>query len=107
MTVSLSNDKNEITQIIKNIFKDINFKFKNNFIIICEILGLIQNYNLYEFYHFLKNKNNNTEIKSVFINREIKRKNNYELNKKFAAPGFQKLKEKKVQESITSIDFED
>jgi len=25
----------------------------------------------------------------------------------FAAPGFQKLKEKKVQESITSIDFED
>ena len=175
MTVSLSNDKNEITQIIKNIFKDINFKFKNNFIIICEILGLIQNYNLYEFYHFLKNKNNNTEIKSVFINREIKkvltfleknkgkkpvkqkgrviqdktiinnfnknnktlklnsfqfgnkflnqtetdinyyilnsnslkRKSNNDSNKKFVAPGFQKLKEKKVQESITSIDFEE
>ena len=175
MTVSLSNDKNEIIQIIKNIFKDINFKFKNNFIIICEILGLIQNYNLYEFYHFLKNKNNNTEIKSVFINREIKkvlifleknkgkkpvkqkgrviqdktiinnfnknnktlklnsfqfgnkflnqtetdinyyilnsnslkRKSNNDSNKKFVAPGFQKLKEKKVQESITSIDFEE
>ena len=175
MTVSLSNDKNEITQIIKNIFKDINFKFKNNFIIICEILGLIQNYNLYEFYHFLKNKNNNTEIKSVFIHREIKkvltfleknkgkkpvkqkgrviqdktiinnfnknnktlklnsfqfgnkflnqtetdinyyilnsnslkRKSNNDSNKKFVAPGFQKLKEKKVQESITSIDFEE
>ena len=175
MTVSLSNDKNEITQIIKNIFKDINFKFKNNFIIICEILGLIQNYNLYEFYNFLKNKNNNTEIKSVFINREIKkvltfleknkgkkpvkqkgrviqdktiinnfnknnktlklnsfqfgnkflnqtetdinyyilnsnslkRKSNNDSNKKFVAPGFQKLKEKKVQESITSIDFEE
>ena len=175
MTVSLSNDKNEIIQIIKNIFKDINFKFKNNFIIICEILGLIQNYNLYEFYHFLKNKNNNTEIKSVFIHREIKkvlifleknkgkkpvkqkgrviqdktiinnfnknnktlklnsfqfgnkflnqtetdinyyilnsnslkRKSNNDSNKKFVAPGFQKLKEKKVQESITSIDFEE
>ena len=175
MTISLSNDKNEITQIIKNIFKDINFKFKQNFIIICEILGLIQNYNLYEFYQFLKNKSNNSEINSSFIQKEIKkvliileknkgkkpvkqkgrvlqdktiinninknnktlklnslqfgnkflnktetdinyyvlnsnsikRKNNNDSDKKFVAPGFQKLKEKKVQESITSIDFEE
>ena len=38
---------------------------------------------------------------------QVKKKKNHELNKKFAAPGFQKIKEKKVQESITSIDFED
>ena len=175
MTINLSNDKNEIIKIIKNIFKDINFKFKQNFIIICELLGLIQNYNLYEFYPDLKNKKKDTETKCLFLKREIdkvlifleknkgkkpirqkgrvlfdntninkinknnktlklnssqngnkfliktetdmnyyvlnsnaiKRKNNNSLNKKFAAPGFQKIKEKKVQESITSIDFED
>ena len=146
-----------------------------NFIIICEILGLIQNYNLYEFYQFLKNKSINSEINSSIIQREIKkvliileknkgkkpvkqkgrvlqdktiinninknnktlklnslqfgnkflnktetdinyyvlnsnsikRKNNNDSDKKFVAPGFQKLKEKKVQESITSIDFEE
>ena len=175
MIISLSNDRNELIKIIKNIFKDINFTFKHNFIIICELLGLIQNYNLYEFYQDLKNKQNNAEIKCFFLKREInkvlifleqnkgkkivkqkgrvlldnihfnninknnktlklnslqygkkflnktetdmnyyvlnsnaiKRKNNNELNKKFAAPGFQKIKEKKVQESITSIDFEE
>jgi hypothetical protein len=175
MAISLLNDKNEIIKIIKNIFKDLNFKLKQNFIIICEILGLIQNYNLYEFYQDLKDKKNDNEIKNLFMKRELnkviifleknkekkiikqkgrvlfdnnkinnvnknnktlklnsfqygnkflnktetdmnyyvinsnalKRKNNNESNKMFAAPGFQKLKEKKVQESITSIDFED
>ncbi len=43
----------------------------------------------------------------VINSNALKRKNNNESNKMFAAPGFQKLKEKKVQESITSIDFED
>ena len=175
MTLSLSNDKDEIIHILKNIFKDINFKQRQNYIIICDLLGLIQNYNLYEFYQELKIKKNDSQLKNIFLKREIdktllfleknkgkksirqkgrvlfennnynnvnknnktlkygnkmygnkflnktetdmnyyiinskeiKRKNNYELNKKFAAPGFQKLKEKKVQESITSIDFED
>ena len=175
MAISLLNDKNEIIKIIKNIFKDLNFKLKQNFIIICELLGLIQNYNLYEFYQDLKDKKNDNEIKNLFMKRELnkviifleknkekkiikqkgrvlfdnnkinnvnknnktlklnsfqygnkflnktetdmnyyvinsnalKRKNNNESNKMFAAPGFQKLKEKKVQESITSIDFED
>ena len=175
MAISLTNDKNEIVQIIKNIFKDINFKLKQNFIVICELLSMIQNYNLYEFYQDLKDKKNDEEIKCIFLKREInkviffleknkgrkmvkqkgkslfsnnnfnnanknnktlklnylynennflnktetdmnyyiinsnviKRKNYIELNKKFVAPGFQKIKEKKVQESITSIDFED
>ena len=49
-----------------------------------------------------------TDMNYYIINsKEIKKRSNYELNKKFVAPGFQKLKEKKVQESITSIDFED
>ena len=175
MTLTLSNDKDEIIHILKNIFRDINFKLSQNHIIICDLLGLIQDYNLYEFYQELKSKKNDSHIKSDFLKREInktllfleknkgkksirpkgrvlydnnhfnhinknnkalkfgnktygnkflnktetdmnyyiinskeiKKKNNYELNKKFAAPGFQKLKEKKVQESITSIDFED
>ena len=173
MAISLVNDRNEIVHIIKNIFKDINFKLKQNFIILCELLGIIQNYNLYDFYQDLKDKRINKEIKSLFLKREInkvilyleknkgkkiikqkrralfenvnninknnktlkqnylykennflnktetdmnyyvissnviKRKNYFESNKKFVAPGFQKLKEKKVQESITSIDFED
>ena len=175
MTISLSNDKNEVFQIIQSIFKDINFKLKENLMIICDLLNLIQNYNLYEFYLELKKRKNDGQIKSVFLKREInkvilflekykgkkavkqkggslfgctnvnnfnknnkvlkiyddqynnqflnktetninyyvlnsnlvKKKKNHELNKKFAAPGFQKIKEKKVQESITSIDFED
>ena len=175
MTLSLSNDKDEIIHILKNIFRDINFKLRQNIIIISDLLGLIQNYNLYEFYQELKLKKNDAQIKSVFLKREInktllfleknkakkslrskgrvlldnnnlnnfnktnktlkfgnktygtkflnktetdmnyyilnskeiKKKKNFELNKKFAAPGFQKLMEKKVQESITSIDFED
>ena len=175
MTLSLSNDKDEIIHILKNIFRDINFKLRQNIIIISDLLGLIQNYNLYEFYQELKLKKNDVQIKSVFLKREInktllfleknkakkslrskgrvlldnnnlnnfnktnktlkfgnktygtkflnktetdmnyyilnskeiKKKKNFELNKKFAAPGFQKLMEKKVQESITSIDFED
>ena len=175
MTISLSNDKNEVFQIIQSIFKDINFKLKENLMIICDLLNLIQNYNLYEFYLELKKRKNDGQIKSVFLKREInkvilflekykgkkavkqkggplfgctnvnnfnknnkvlkiyddqynnqflnktetninyyvlnsnqvKKKKNRELNKKFAAPGFQKIKEKKVQESITSIDFED
>ena len=175
MTLTLSNDKDEIIHILKNIFRDINFKLRQNIIIISDLLGLIQNYNLYEFYQELKIKKNDAQIKSVFLKREInktllfleknkakkslrskgrvlldnnnlnnfnknnktlkfgnktygtkflnktetdmnyyilnskeiKKKKNFELNKKFAAPGFQKLMEKKVQESITSIDFED
>ena len=175
MTLTLSNDKDEIIYILKNIFRDINFKLLQNFIIISDLLGLIQNYNLYEFYQELKLKKNDAHIKSAFLKREInktilfleknkgkkslrqkgrvlfennnynnvnknnktmkfgnksygskflnktetdmnyyilnskeiKKKNNYEFNKKFVSPGFQKLKEKKVQESITSIDFED
>ena len=175
MTLTLSNDKDEIIHILKNIFRDINFKLRQNIIIISDLLGLIQNYNLYEFYQELKIKKNDVQIKSLFLKREInktlsfleknkakkslrtkgrvlldnnnlnnfnktnktlkfgnktygtkflnktetdmnyyilnskeiKKKKNFELNKKFAAPGFQKLMEKKVQESITSIDFED
>ena len=175
MTLTLSNDKDEIIHILKNIFRDINFKLSQNQIIISDLLGLIQDYNLYEFYQELKLKKNDSHNKSDFLKREInktllfleknkgkksirpkgrvlydnnhfnhinknnkalkfgnktygnkflnktetdmnyyiinskeiKKKYNYELNKKFAAPGFQKLKEKKVQESITSIDFED
>jgi transposase len=49
-----------------------------------------------------------TNINYYVLNSNlVKKKKNHELNKKFAAPGFQKIKEKKVQESITSIDFED
>ena len=174
MSISLSNDKNDIFQILKNIIRDINFKLKENFIIISDILGLIQNYNLYEFYQELKSKKNDEQIKNPFLKREINetilfleknkgknpvkqkrrllfennnkynninknnktlkfgklygnkflnktetdmnyyilnsneiKRNNNELNKRFAAPGFKKLKEKKVQESITSIDFDD
>ena len=47
MTIALSNSKEEVTLRIKEIFKDINFKSKYNYIIICDILGIIQNYNLY------------------------------------------------------------
>ena len=49
-----------------------------------------------------------TDINYYVLNsNSIKRKNNNDSDKKFVAPGFQKLKEKKVQESITSIDFEE
>ena len=175
MTLTLSNDKDEIIHILTNIFRDINFKLRQNYIIISDLLRIIQNYNLYEFYQELKLRKNDTHIKCDFLKREInktilfleknkgkkslrqkgrvliehnnfnninknnktlkfgnktygnkflnktetdmnyyiinskeiKKRSNYELNKKFVAPGFQKLKEKKVQESITSIDFED
>ena len=172
MTISLSNDKNEIIQIIKDIFKEVNFKYKQNYMIICEVLGLIQNYNLYEFYQELQKRKKEIDIKNIFLKREMDkviiyleknkgkklikqkgrvlldnnkyinknkkalnlnkkrfenklmsmtetdmnyyllnsnelRKRNDKMKQKFAAPGFQKLKEKKVQESITSIDFEE
>ena len=71
MTISLSNDKNEVFQIIQSIFKDINFKLKENLMIICDLLNLIQNYNLYEFYLELKKRKNDGQIKSVFLKREI------------------------------------
>jgi hypothetical protein len=174
MTISLSNSKEEVALRIKEIFKDINFKLQHNYMVICDILNIIQNYNLYEFHYDLKkiiknlnNNNNKTnfltkEINTVilfleknkgkkmgtpngkfiiennFFNKNRNNKsfhlmkksdeskylnmtetdmNNYLLNsneinlheskKKFGVPGFQKIKEKKVQESITSIDFED
>ena len=166
MSISLSNDKEEIIQIIKDIFRDINFKFNKNFIIICDILNIIQEYNLSEFYYDLNKIKNNIDKKNIFVIRKIndcvlfldknkgrkfgnnkkktgksKNKNSYLMKKfngikflnmtetdmnnyfinskdlykgfnkdaknKFGVPGFQKIKEKKVQESITSIDFED
>jgi hypothetical protein len=174
MTISLSNSKEEVALRIKEIFKDINFKLQHNYMVICDILNIIQNYNLYEFHYDLKkiiknlnNNNNKTnflikEINTVilfleknkgkkmgtpngkfiiennYFNKNRNNKsfhlmkksdeskylnmtetdmNNYLLNsneinlheskKKFGVPGFQKIKEKKVQESITSIDFEE
>ena len=175
MTIALSNNKEEIVLRIKEIFKDINFKNNNN-IIICDLLSIIQNYNLYEFYFELKKYINYVEKKNFYLKREInnvilylaknkgknmgahiekvkieknnnnnKNKNKYnksihlikkqngnkylnktesdinnylgnsneikinnsEYKKLFGVPGFQKIKEKKVQESITSIDFDD
>ena len=177
MAITLSNNKNEIILRIKEIFKDINFKFNKNKIIICDLLNIIQNYNLYEFCLDLKKFRNNIDNKNIILKREINNvisylernkgknvggyndklkiesnnninKNHYnkgihlakkpygnkflnrteanmqhhffgnnnnnlnkyknnEYRKLFGAPGFQKIKEKKVQESITSIDFED
>ena len=177
MSIILSNNKNEIILRIKEIFKDINFKFSKNKIIICDLLNIIQNYNLYEFHLELKKFKNNIDKKNIVLKREINsviiyleknkgkiiggyrdklkiesnnniNKNHYnkgihlakkpygnkflnrteanmqhhffgnnnndlnkyknkEYRKLFGAPGFQKIKEKKVQESITSIDFED
>ena len=171
MTIALSNSKEEVTLRIKEIFKDINFKSKYNYIIICDILNIIQNYNLYEFHLDLKKIKKTIDDKNVYLKKEInqvilfleknkgkrmgvpqerfiiennlfnKNKtnksfhlmkknngnkylnmtetdmnnylitsneiNNNETKKKFGVPGFQKIKEKKVQESITSIDFED
>ena len=173
MMISLSNSKEEIVLIIKDIFKIISFQLKQNFIIICDLLNIIQNYNLYEFYFDLKriknklnkknlflireidkiiiflekNKGNNmgahkakliidnnninknkcnksillmkktnsnkflnmteTDINNYVLNREINKINHFQTKKKFGVPGFQKIKEKKVQESITSMDFEE
>ena len=165
MSINLSNNKKEIIIMLKEIFNDINFKYNKNHIIIYDLLNIIQNYNLYEFYIDLKNyknkldkntmllkreinnvilyleknkgsnlggykenkinknfnkssyfiKNNNKNLNKTesnmyhfFGNRnEINRMNNHEYKKLFGVPGFQKIKEKKVQESITSIDFED
>ena len=173
MMISLSNSKEEIVLIIKEIFKIISFQLKQNFIIICDLLNIIQNYNLYEFYFDLKriknklnkknlflireidkiiiflekNKGNNmgahkakliidnnninknkynksillmkktnsnkflnmteTDINNYILNSEINKINHFQTKKKFGVPGFQKIKEKKVQESITSIDFEE
>jgi len=65
------------------------------------------------FYELKKKSNgnkywNDTNINNYLLNsNEINRLSNHELKKKFNVPGFQKLKEKKVQESITSIDFEE
>ena len=65
------------------------------------------------FYELKKKSNgnkywNDTHINNYLLNsNEINRLSNHELKKKFNVPGFQKLKEKKVQESITSIDFEE
>ena len=173
MSISLSNNNGEICLRIKEIFSDINFKLNKNHIIIYEILNLIQNYNLYEFYNDLKKYRNNLDKKNIFLKREISnvilylernrgsnmgahrenvkmknrnldinknkynksiqlmknnkylnktasnikyflgnsneitKMNNHEYKKLFGVPGFQKIKEKKVQESITSIDFEE
>lgn len=175
MTIALSNSQNEVSLRLKEIFKDINFKCKENQMIICDLLNLIQNYNLYDFYLDLKKIKNNLDKKNFFLSREInkvllflekfkgkkiipknkakninivnanynnkynnsfqlKKSNNgvkflnktesemnnyllssneankkgyHESKKRFIVPGFQKIKEKKVQESITSIDFED
>ena len=171
MTIALSNSKEEVTLRIKEIFKNINFKSKYNYIVICGILDIIQNYNLYEFYFDLKKIKKTIDDSNVYLQKEInqvilfleKNKgkrmgvpqersiiennlfnknrnnksfhlikknngnkylnmtetdmnnylitsneiNNNEMKKKFGVPGFQKIKEKKVQESITSIDFED
>ena len=174
MMMSLSNNKEEIVLIIKEIFKKINFQLKRNYIIICDILNIIQNYNLYEFYfdlrktknkldtknniilireidkiilfleknkgknmgahrtklmiennnkinnkfnksvHLMKKTKNNkflnineTDINDYLINRNEKHKiNHFETKKKFGVPGFQKIKEKNIQESI-SMDFEE
>ena len=168
MSISLSNDKEEILSITKEIFGDISFKYKKNFIIICDLLNIIQDYNLYEFYYDLNKIKNNVDKENIYLKRKIndcmlfleknkgkkifgnkkmkidKNKNNKstyltkkynpikflnmaesdidnyvvssnEINKeynkiakkKFGVPGFQKIKEKRVQESITSIDLED
>ena len=173
MSINLSNNNGEICLRIKEIFNDINFKFNKNNIIIYELLNLIQNYNLYEFYNDLKKYRNNLDKKNIFLKREINnvilylernrgsnmgahrenikmknrdndfnknkynksmqlmknnkylnktasniknflgnsneitKMNNNEYKKLFGVPGFQKIKEKKVQESITSIDFEE
>ena len=174
MSINLSNNKREICLRIKEIFKDISFKYSKNHIIIYDLLNIIQNYNLYEFFIDLKKYRNNSDNKNIFLRREINNvllyleknkhsnlgapsenliiksnnnninknkynksvqlmKNNKYLNKTesdiknylgnsneinkiqmnneykklFGVPGFQKIKEKKVQESITSIDFED
>ena len=172
MTISLSNSKEEVSLRIKEIIKDINFKYTYNHIIICDVLNIIQNYNLYEFHYDLKKKLKSlNDNKKTFLIKEInavilfleknkgkkmgtprekfviensyfnKNRNNKsfhlmkksnvnkylnmtetdmnnclinsnEMNlrmpkKNFGVPGFQKIKEKKVQESITSIDFED
>ena len=48
-----------------------------------------------------------TDMNYYLLNSNELRKRNDKMKQKFAAPGFQKLKEKKVQESITSIDFEE
>ena len=161
LSINLSNKKEDIVMIIKEIFRNINYKNINNHIIICEILNIIQNYNLYEFYDNIQNiaKNLNFEgKKNLFLTKEItklidffdknvgevinhkksenkghpikkhyvniykksfndnlinidefpgkKNSLNQNLLKKFPSPGLQKLKEKKVQESINSIDFE-
>ncbi len=71
MTISLSNDKNEVFQIIQSIFKDINFKLKENLMIICDLLNLIQNYNLYEFYQELQKRKKEIDIKNIFLKREM------------------------------------
>ena len=170
MSIALSNSKKEVVLRIKEVLKDINFKSMTNFIIICEMLNFIQNYNLYEFYLDLKNIRSNLDKANHFLMKEISKVilfleknkgrpaynaprrgynfknvknkhyakslhfmkktnvsqslnkvetdiftyivnsneiNNNEAKKKFGVPGFQKLKEKKVQESITSIDFDE
>lgn len=198
MTIELSNDINEITLLLKEVLKELLIDIKkskinnntnttsnnnnnnksknnnNNHMIICDLLDLIKNYNLYEFLYSMKEIKNNLDKKDILLNREInevilfleknkgkkinirprrmpgiddlnninhkynksfyelKKKNNgnkywndthinnyllnsneinrlsnHELKKKFNVPGFQKIKEKKVQESITSIDFEE
>ena len=49
-----------------------------------------------------------TDMNNYFINsKDLYKGFNKDAKNKFGVPGFQKIKEKKVQESITSIDFED
>ena len=158
MMISLSNNREEIIRFIRKIFGDINYGIFNNYMLLCDILSLIQKYNLYELHNELKKqktnfqlvktKNKNFLLREIdcvvkylekFSNRKFNRltstgysnrkylfgKNashsvfmnkirgekynlkNDDKSEKVFIPWFQKLKEKKVQESITSIDLDD
>ena len=158
MMISLSNNKMEIIKCIRKTIGKINYNIFNNYIMMCDILSLIQINNLFELKEELKNqikiiksikaKNNNFLLRqincvikyleklpnkrfnrltsigysnrknlfgknashSVFMSKikgeKYNLKNDDRCEKVFI-PSFQKLKEKKVQESINSIDLED